>query len=147
MAPYSLLHQSEAALFASMILLKLGSPATAALLTLRFYEAGCHMALSLCPTITPLHFCAFLSPGFFSCPLPQQILPSPFSASQALAIFQGRRHSGFASSKKLFPMLLPPSSNQQDQTQFSAPVAAPWFSKIAQRLLTSRGQLLHDSHH
>lgn len=143
MGPYSLLHQSKAALFDSTILLKLGSPTTPVLLTLGFYEVGCHMALSPCPSITPLHFRSFLSPGFSSCHLPLQSLLSAFPPSQFLAVLQGRRHSGFTSSKKLSPVLLSLSS-KQDQTQFSASVVTPCSPKVARRLLR-RGQLLHDS--
>lgn len=125
MGPYSLLHQSKAALFDSTILLKLGSPTTPVLLTLGFYEVGCHMALSPCPSITPLHFRSFLSPGFSSCHLSLQSLLSALPPSQFLAVLLGRRHSGFTSSKKLSPVLLSLSS-KQDRTQFSASVVTPY---------------------
>lgn len=67
----------------------------------------------------------------------------PHAVCPCRAFYLGRRHSGFASSKKLSSVLLPPSS-KQDQTHFSVIVLCS--PRVTQKLLTSRGQLLHDSH-
>lgn len=73
-----------------------------------------------------------------SCP---QAFPDAVCPCRAFCV--GRRHSGFASSKKLSSVLLPLSS-KQDHTQFSVVVSCS--PRVTQKLPTSRGQLLHDSH-
>lgn len=67
----------------------------------RFYEIGCHTALSPWPTSTPFHFCSFPSQVSLRDICPYKTFHLPLH----LAIFQGRRHSGSISSKMLSPVL------------------------------------------
>lgn len=78
-----------------------------------------------------LFFRSLLSPGFSSCCLPLQSLLSR-KETLRFCLFQEAVFSA------------PSPSSKQDQTHFSVIVLCS--PRVTQKLLTSRGQLLHDSH-